>query len=626
MQGCCEYLSLGVGRREGNGVPLTRLYRLGPSPQRIRKGYVIAGSPDAVSALRKELHGRHAARDVTVTTPSGNARALMLDTGWWWLHDRESREIARATLTEAVVKVASAAGRRDCRLLPCAVRPSGEASWQDWLIGDHHSIGLLDDIEREVATNLFRSHVPEIIALTGHPGISPTPEPLGSRRLAESGEHLAARYLASASARHLSLVETELRRTTGIRDLRAMDIHPLDPAYPGGEGSSLGVRCVDGQAFIGTTIAHAILLQALGMSARRLVRDGRRQGNTDQEMLERRRASAILKGIDARVPTETFDGPDDSRKRGRNGERRDSGRVSLDVLALELLDQLIPEFGTLEASFEELAPVAAWTAALTESVIPRNEAELLARNLQGANSASHEIIANMVAAPDWHSPGRFIKGIPFEPSRLRTLAQQWEARLTEPPPGAVPRPRAARPESPSRQEKTRSQERPERKAPTGKPGQESAMADQIRRLAELPEGDPAAHVDLIAALMKELPSPSSELVPWLGQRNRELVTQARRRLRPPAERLVSCPPAQLRLGSAKVDQACRAAHDGGIAMLRTTAGAGDRQSVLDAATNLAKEANVPSRFVILDVNSFKGKDGDELVSVELLVMPNKEMA
>jgi hypothetical protein len=61
-------------------------------------------------------------------------------------------------------------------------------------------------------------------------------------------------------------------------------------------------------------------------------------------------------------------------------------------------------------------------------------------------------------------------------------------------------------------------------------------------------------------------------------------------------------------------------------MLRTTAGAGDRQSVLDAATNLAKEANVPSRFVILDVNSFKGKDGDELVSVELLVMPNKEMA
>jgi hypothetical protein len=70
---------------------------------------------------------------------------------------------------------------------------AGQSTWQGWTAGDHHTIGLLDDVEREVASNLFRSHVPEIIALTGYPGIGPTPEPLGSRRLAESGQHLAAR-------------------------------------------------------------------------------------------------------------------------------------------------------------------------------------------------------------------------------------------------------------------------------------------------------------------------------------------------------------------------------------------------------------------------------------------------
>jgi hypothetical protein len=596
-------------------MPLTRLYRLGASPQRIRKGYIVAGAADAVSALRKELQGRQVARDVIIAAPSAYARALMLDTGWWWLHDRESRELARTTLTEAVLSLALAASRRDCELLPCAVRPGGEASWHDWLIGDNHSIGMLDDIEREVATNLFRRHVPEIIALTGHPGIGPTPEPLGSRRLAESGEHLATRYLASASARHLNLVETELRRTTGIRDLRAMDVHPLDQPAPGGDVRSLGVRCVDGQAFVGTTIAHAILLQALGMSARRLVRDGRRVGNTDQVLLERRRAAAILKGIDARVPTEEVEAPDDGRKHGPNdgrkhgpsgGKKRDSGRVSLDLLALELFDELIPELGTLEASFEELAPVAAWTAALAESVIPRNEAELLARRLQGANGASHEIIAGMVAAPEWHSPRLFIQSIPFEPSRLRKLGQQWEAWLAEPPPDTAPGRPSGRPD--------------------GRPARGSSPTEKVRRLAELPEVDPAAHVEVIAALMAELAAPSAELVPWLGQRHRDLVTQARRRLRPPADRVVSCSLGQLRLGTAKVDQACQAAHNGAIAMLRTTASAADRQPVLDAAANLVREANLTCRFVILDVNSFRGKDGGELVSVELLVLPRKGMA
>jgi hypothetical protein len=615
-------------------MPLTRLYRLGPAPQRIRKGYVIAGRPDAVTALRGELNGRVAARDVVVESPGDSPRLVTLRTGWWWLHNRDSRDAARAALTEAAVTVAAAARRRGCLLLPGAVRPNGEATWQDWTTGDHHSIALLDDVEREVASNLFRSHVPEIIALTGHPGIGPAPEPLGSRRLAESGQHLAARYLASVSIRHLSLVESELRRTTGIRDLRTMDVHPLDPPGPGGDGGSLSVRCVDGQAFAGTSIAHAILLQALTMTARRLVRDGRREGNTDQRLLERRRASAILKGIDARVPTESVATRRAGRRDDGKGGRQDSGRVSLDVLALELLDTLVPELGTLEVSFAEFAPVSAWTAALTESTIPRNEAELLARTLSGADGASHEVIAGLVATPEWHAPERFLSSTPLNPARLRALGRRWEARLTEPPPGTVPRQRAARPSDRDPKgagEKTRAPDRSPRpdgrgrREPGGRPASPSSVAERVRSLAELPEGDPAVHADLIAKLAEELPSRAAELVPWLGQRHKDLVTVARRRLRPAGERQVSCHPGQLRPGSAKVDQACQIARDNGIAMLRTTAGAADRQAVVDAAARLVAEADAPGRFVVLAVNSFKRGD-EELVSVDLLVLPRKDLA
>jgi hypothetical protein len=599
-------------------VPLTRLYRLGASPHRIRKGYVIAGAADAVLAFRRDLNGRAAAREVVLEAPEDSPRAVTLTTGWWWLHDQASREAARAALTEAVVNTASAAYQRGCWLLPGAVRPDSEVGWSDWTVGDHHSVGLLDDVEREVGANLFRTHVPEIIALTGHPGIGPTPEPLGSRRLADSGQHLAARYLTSTSPRHLSLVESELRRTTGIRDLRTMDVHPLDPPCPGGAPGSLGVRCVDSQAFTGTAIAHAILFQALTMAARRRVRDGRREGNTDQRLLERRRTAAILKGIDARVPTETV-----QRKPGDRGGPQTSGQVSFDVLVLELIEALVPELGTLEASFAEFAPVIAWTAALAESSIPRTEAELLAQTLRGADGASHEIIGRQVGAADWHAPELFLHAAPGAAARLRMLGQQWETRLTQPPSAGEPRSHGSRPGRPDgRNEggrKPDSRNEGGRK-PDRRPGGESALADRVRRLAELPEGAVADHAGLVAALAGELTAPSAELVPWLGSRHKELVTTARRRLRPPGECQVSCSPGQLRPGSSKVKQASQVARDKGVAMLRVTAEAAEKQPLVDAAAGLVSDPGVPGRFVLLAVNSFTRGDG-ELVSVDLLVLP-----
>ena len=601
-------------------MALTRLYRLGVSPQRVSKGYLLAGSRQSVSAMRGELDGQQLARDIRIGFSAANPRTIILHSGWWWLHDQPAREQALAALTEATVMVAAAAQRRDCLLLPGAVRPDGETAWPDWVVGDEHQVGLLDDVEREVATNLFRTHAPVIIALTGHPGIAGRPEPLGSRRLAESGEHLATRYLTSASAKHLSLIEAELRRTTGIFNLRAMDVHPLGPAYPGGDGASLAVRCIDGQAFAGTVIAHGVFMQALTMAARRLVRAGRREGNTDQRLLERRRASAIYKGIDARVPAETSHRQGGRRPdRGAAGrdsrpERREAGSVALSVLALELVEQLSPELGTLEVTFEEFAPVGAWTLALGDSAMPRNEAEFVAARLRRGPGAAAELLAGLVASAPAHRPALFIDGSSTDPAQLRKLGGRWEAMLTEPPSGTRQRQvNKTKPGLPPGPRQPNSPGQPPRRRPS---------IEEIRRLAGLPDGDPAAHRELIAAMAAGLAAPGDELVPWLGSSHRDLVAEARHRLRPPGNRHVSCPLPRLQWGSPPVERACQLAADSGLALLRTTVPAIERDSVVKAATKLIEDARDTSFCVaVLSLKPFKQKDGSESVSIELLVLP-----
>jgi hypothetical protein len=617
--------------REDIAVPLTRLYRLGPTAQRVRKGYVLVGAANAVRQLLDDTSRRSPANGVVIESSSVSPRAVVLDTGWRWMHDKPARERVRSDLVEAVASLSALAAKKGCTLLPNAVRPHGEPTWQDWLVGDDHQIAMLDDVEREVATNYFRKFAPVLVAITGRAGIDGGTEPLGSRRLAESGEHLATRYLASTSARHLSLVETELRRTTGIRDLRTMDVHPLGAPNPGSDIPSFVVRCVDGQAFVSTTLAHAILMQALAMAARRLTRSGRREGNFDHRLLERRRSAAILQGIDARVDSE----PPERDRKAQNPPIR-KGRVSLGVLAVELLDELMFELGTLEVSFGEIAPLAAWSSLLADSALPRTETELLARMISTTGTDSAPAAAALVADPHQHAPEKVLEFSAMDAAVLGKIGTAWEAALTAPPPTERRRRPVAR-VTPSTRRDQRSDERPrpnsrprDRRDPGSssdpsrqavtRPGGTANRASQVRRLAELPEADPADNLIAIVAAIRALSTPTSELVPWLGVQDRDLVAQARRRLRPPGNRQVNCPLPELSWGARPVQRACKLADEHHVALLRATFTPEDQQTALTAIGGLVGQAEGSRLIAINGIARFKNKDGSATVSAELIII------
>lgn len=182
-------------------MPLTRLYRLGATPHRIVKGYVLDGEARAVATMLRDVSGTQLARGVTAASSPPDGRVVTIDSGWLWLHDQTSRARLLAGLVEATQALASLAAKRSCRLLSSAVRPAGEASWADWTAGDDHYVAMLDDVEREVATNLFRSHVPVLVALTGRPPVATPP----SVRPANLAASVGLDATASSRCRNLAV-------------------------------------------------------------------------------------------------------------------------------------------------------------------------------------------------------------------------------------------------------------------------------------------------------------------------------------------------------------------------------------------------------------------------------------
>lgn len=211
--------------------------------------------------------------------------------------------------------------------------------------GDRHELTAVDTVEQEVLANLLRRHSPVLIALAGRGTVGGPPDRIGSRWLADSREHLATRYLACADPRHLHRVRAEIRRRDGIADLVRMDVAPV-----GGEDGSPArvlVRCLDSQPSLADLRAQSVLLAALALHARRMVRSGRREANLPQRLIEENRARAVVQGMRARfVPA--------AGARGRAGApvpARDAAR--------QLLDELVPELSLLDATAEELFPLLA---------------------------------------------------------------------------------------------------------------------------------------------------------------------------------------------------------------------------------------------------------------------------
>lgn len=349
---------------ESRAPVLTKVYRCGPGRQRIRKGYVLWSSnaeqtTQALSEPSSPAQAIARAAGMTIQTDARIPHALWLDTGFVWLHTTGERERLAGQLGKVVAELAQHARAMSALLLPNAVRLQSDACWLT--CGDDHSIETTGDAEQSTFCNLVRRYLPELIALTGRAGAGPEGiERLGSRRLADSDRHITAREFKSLAPNYLSHVVKSLIRDEGVRRLDLLDIVPITDATTADGRACVDLRFVDGQASFRTTMAHAVLFEALLIRARRMVAQGKPVSSVSQLVLDRNRSHAIAHGLDARLER----GNAWQRSRQRTGsDKREDGepkpvqRVALRVSLLKLLNSLEYEFKALEARPHELSPL-----------------------------------------------------------------------------------------------------------------------------------------------------------------------------------------------------------------------------------------------------------------------------
>jgi hypothetical protein len=431
---------------------LTKLYRFGPSRQAILKGFVVAGNEAAriaegLCAAGSRAHAMASEQGLSLRTEQRSPGVLWVDTGLRWLHTAAARA-STLRATEDVVSVlmdeAKAAG---ALLLPNAVRPAPPSGWRPFLCGDLHQVDASSDVEKATYCNLLRTHLPELIALTGRAGVGPEGiEAVGSRRLCESDQHLAARPFASVSPRYLDHLRRTLLRDDGIKRLDLLDVNPnVSDAAAG----PVELRFVDGQIRPGTTFAHALVFQALLIRARRLASHGRAGRSPPQHAVEQQRSLVVAYGPAAMMEhagakagdTAAREGKAQSRDRERrgketkvresrepDGKERDGGdRTRPGARArdrlLDLLEDLRLELIALEVSYDELAPLVLG-------------ASVRAVGLMGLDPEAHlASVAHLMSKAQGPATGldpltrfneqRFAK-------EARTVREAWQVMLTPP--------------------------------------------------------------------------------------------------------------------------------------------------------------------------------------------------
>ncbi|MGS2619249.1 hypothetical protein ACVCAH_32710 [Micromonospora sp. LZ34] len=406
---------------------LVSFSRTGPLRHRILKGFVIAaGDPAAVTAAV-------VARGVELGllrlhTAGRSPGAIWLDTGMVWLTDPLARSRLRQALAAGTASLAAAVRAAGGRLAPggwLGSRGAGEC-----LVSDLHAIETITDTQREICANLLRSWAPELIALTGQPSFGgDRVHGIGSRRLADSGEHLSTRYLASASPRHLGRVRDSLRRDEGVSRLELMDVNPvgLDDTVP-----NVVLRCVDAQLLPSTVLAHALLVQALAVHARTLEREGRRVPAVPQAVLDHNRSRAISAGLAA-----TFDPLTDRSRRDRNDRVPQAQPVPARERALALIEDVVPQLRALRVMPDELAPVAfGLTLAGAHPTAVRKESDLL-RQWSGLDDA--DFFGNAQWLEQDHLTAANTRAFPGATALARSY---WASRLRPSPKrAAAPQPR-----------------------------------------------------------------------------------------------------------------------------------------------------------------------------------------
>lgn len=569
---------------------LVSVFRNGPLRHRLYKGYVVcAGDPAAV--VRDVL--RRPPRLPALLSLRGSAArpgGVWIDTGAVWLSDPAHRWELLRSLAEATAALAAAIDRLGGALVPAAAR-AASADRVSWLCEDRHAVEVANEIQRELVANLFRRYVPELIALTGRAAFGDRgAEERGSRRLAETRDQVPARFLASASPRHLRRVEEELRRDDRVSGLDVMDVSPLGDSALGVPNVEL--RCIDAQAFPAHALAHAILVQAIAVKARKLERAGRRLPAMHQGMLDRNRSRAIAQGRAARLELE----------RGPREERSAPARTrSAEVLLEELIRELVPELRAMEVTADELMPLAGGLslrgehpgAIRTENDLfalwwSRREAALDARGLHQTLSDPHRLIADQITMTN----GR------LSPGGTLTVRDHWARVLRgEPPAAAKPatKPRTA----PSRHA-------PSRHAP-------SRPADDREVVAALSAaGDREQSLSAVREHLRR--GGRDNLTSALAGLDRETAKEVRRKLRGPAAAVLR--PRDLAGLDAALAADVAARDDAVIAL---DAPISQRPDALGAVREFGRQLPAGVRHVLFSNNSYKGPNGQR-VSIEVLVL------
>ncbi|MCC3326183.1 hypothetical protein [Nocardia abscessus] len=354
---------------------------------------------------------------------SNRPGCLWIDTGPVWVSDPAQRSAVVGALADVVSAAAERVRQAGGTLLPSGF--SWGAQPHRRLCEDGHSIEVADDLQREILTNLIRRYVPELIALSGRALVVPgRVTGRGSLRLAESKDQVSTRYIASASFRHLRRVEQALRRDDRVSGFAVMDVNPV------GDGElgipNVSVRCIDAQVFPSSTVAQAVLLQALAVRARIMERDGRRMPAVPQRMLDRNRSNAIAKGMGGEFEREV----DEQRK---SREQTTARRSAADSVS-DLLDDLDAELRAMQIEPREiLSLVSAPDLAKRHPEFAQTENDLLAVWSRNRPLGIEEIAALLRDRATLADDQLTRHNRQVAPGSLGTLEAAWRTRLTAQP-------------------------------------------------------------------------------------------------------------------------------------------------------------------------------------------------
>lgn len=603
---------------------LVGLYRDGALRQRIRKGYVIAGE-DPAEVLRPLL-GRALTPERQAPVVRGEAQPaeagrVWLDSGPVSLSTPAARARIARSLADATAALAVAVRRRGGVLLPSGYAPGGPPT-SAWLTGDEHDVEVHSDVQRELCTNLFRLHSAALVALTGRSAYGPhTAGGQGSRRLAETTDQLTTRYLHSASPAHLERVTASLSRDEGVTRLGLMDVDPLGGADGGFPAVTL--RMIDAQILVADTMAHALLVQALAIRARRFEREGRRVPALLQQIVDRNRSRAVAHGLAASFDVES--GGQGRQGRGGAGPGRGGGpRSTADQpkarpqarvrkahrVCLELLKDLTPEFQAMDVGFAEIAPMLAGLALQdTHPLAARNENDLVASWRRAAPAdLDGRHVAGRLADADWlltdHVTAQ-VRGL--APGSVSLLALAWEQPLAWNTP--------ARPAGKDRRDTHAPGGRPAKQHP-GQPSQPPRTAAALLTALER-AGNPSGAASL--ALVREHLAGGGG-----GDLDRELRNHAqareiRRSLRPPRRQTVTAGDAHFTWESEAAVQAVALARRHGAALLACDVPVADKLD-LNASVRRCVQHR-PEGLAVLTLAStvYRSEQGQRAKSELLLV-------